>query len=82
MQVAAHQTDSMLKVSQTAQGILNVGARFVKSLEGLNQGVAKLWVNEVHDVRLVIGKQLFVKLPAIEGKHKQLQCVLQSFEAA
>jgi len=35
--------------------------------------VAKLWVNEVFEVRLVVGKQLLVELPAIERKHKQLQ---------
>ena len=36
-------------------------------------GVAKLWVNEVFDVSLVVGKQLLVQLPTIESKDKQLQ---------
>jgi hypothetical protein len=35
--------------------------------------VAKLWVNEVFDVSLVVGKQLLVQLPTIESKDKQLQ---------
>ena len=45
------------------------------------QGVAKLWVNEVFDMWLVVWKQLLVKLPTIESKHKQLQCILQRFQA-
>lgn len=28
------------------------------------------WANEVHDMRSIIWKALFVKLPAVKGKHE------------
>jgi len=44
-------------------------------------GVSKSWVNEIFDVRLVIGESLFVGLSAVESKYKQLQGTLQSIRA-
>ena len=51
------------------------------SLRAVFWGVAKLWVNKVFDVSLIIWKYLFVQLPAIERKYEQFQCTLQSIRA-
>ncbi len=49
---------------------------YQKRKEEICSAVAILWVNEVFDVRLEVGEQLFVKLPTMERKDKQLQARL------
>jgi hypothetical protein len=58
---------SMLRSSQHSRRAVSrkmcfLSRKFPKKLDG----VAKSWVNEVHDVSLVVWEHLLVQLPAIE----------------